>query len=345
MGTAAKPARSARSTCAAHSARIEDGVDDANPDLVVPDHVAAPETRVRHHMAIFPWTIADLACRPASMHDGRMIPWTPLPAVALTSRRPRGRRRTASGRWRRRAQWLRRSFGAAPRPLRIGAIAAAALALFAATNLVYQVVRKPTEMFYPVAGALDKRPGETWEEYGPLFREHATAAVTPELLAALAQVEGAGNPLARTYWRWRLSWNPFAVYAPASSAVGMYQMTDGAFAEARRSCIRDHAVVAEGCWLTALYSRILPSHAVELAAIYLDHKVHAILARRPRHMATAQQKQDLAAIVHLCGAGPAQAFMRRGFRLAAGERCGDHDAAAYLASFNAMKRQFVRLAE
>jgi len=234
---------------------------------------------------------------------------------------------------------------ATPRWLRFGLLGVAILAVLAAADLAYQVARKPTELLFPVAGGLDKRPAETWGEYGPLFREYSTAAVSPELLAALAQVEGAGNPLARTYWRWRLSWNPVAVYAPASSAVGMYQMTDGAFDEARRSCIRDHAVVAEGCWLTALYSRILPSHAVELAAIYLDRKVQAILARRPRHMATAQQKQDLAAIVHLCGAGPAQAFMRRGFRLAAGERCGDHDAAAYLASFNAMKRQFVRLAE
>jgi len=33
-----------------------------------------------------------------------------------------------------------------------------------------------------------------------VFREYSTAAITPELLAALAQVEGAGNPLARTYW-------------------------------------------------------------------------------------------------------------------------------------------------
>ena len=29
--------------------------------------------------------------------------------------------------------------------------------------------------------------------------------MTPELLAALAQVEGSGNPVARTYWRW--SWS------------------------------------------------------------------------------------------------------------------------------------------
>jgi len=38
-------------------------------------------------------------------------------------------------------------------------------------------------------------------QYGPLFRRHSTVVITPELLAALAQVEGAGNPVARTYWR------------------------------------------------------------------------------------------------------------------------------------------------
>jgi hypothetical protein len=32
--------------------------------------------------------------------------------------------------------------------------------------------------------------------------------------------------------RWRLTWNLFAIYQPASSSVGMFQMTDAAFAEA-----------------------------------------------------------------------------------------------------------------
>jgi hypothetical protein len=44
------------------------------------------------------------------------------------------------------------------------------------------------------------------------FSVHTT--ITPELLAALAQVERTGNPVARTYWRWQLPWNPFAVYKP-----------------------------------------------------------------------------------------------------------------------------------
>ena len=54
--------------------------------------------------------------------------------------------------------------------------------------------------------------------------------------------------------------------------------------------------------------------------------------------------KELAAVIHLCGTGPATAFARRGFRLMPGERCGDHDVAAYLAQINAMKRQFLSLA-
>jgi hypothetical protein len=239
---------------------------------------------------------------------------------------------------------VRRKLNAAPLAVRIVVIAATVLAIFSVTNLVYQVLRKPSEMFFPVSGALDKVPAETWRQYAPLFREYSTSTIAPELLAALAQGEGAGNPVARTYWRWRPSWNPFAIYQPASSAVGMYQMTDAAFAEARRYCIRRHAAVEDGCWFNVLYTRVVPSHAVELTAVYLDRNVAAILARRPNAVTSPQQKQDLAAIIHLCGPGRAEAFMRRGFHLAPGERCGEHDVATYLVRVNTMKRQFLRLA-
>ncbi len=247
-------------------------------------------------------------------------------------------------RWRKRARWARGKLNATPRAVRIGVVVVTVLAVFAAVNFVYHVIHKPTEMFFPVSGELNKMPADTWQHYGPLFREYSTAAISPELLAALAQVEGAGNPIARTYWRWRLTWHPFAIYEPASSAVGMYQMTDAAFAEARDYCIRRHMVVAGGCWFNGLYTRVVPSHAIELTAVYLDRSVAAILARQPNAKAGAQQKQDLAAIVHLCGVGPAQAFARGGFHLATGERCGDHDPAKYLAAVDAAARQFRRLA-
>jgi hypothetical protein len=247
------------------------------------------------------------------------------------------------GRWRKHARWVWCKLNAIPKTVRIVVIAATILAVFSGLNLVYQVLRKPTEVFAPVSGAFNKTPAETWRQYAPLFREYSTASISPELLAALAQVEGAGNPVATTYWRWQLTWNPFAIYQPASSSVGMYQMTDAAFAEARRYCIRDHNVVEEGCSLTGLDSRVLPSRAIELAAVFLDRKVTAILARPLKAAASAQQKRELAAIIHLCGASSAKAFARRGFHPIAGERCGDQQVTTYLAQINAMTREFLRM--
>jgi hypothetical protein len=92
--------------------------------------------------------------------------------------------------------------GTALPSVRIVVVMAIVLSAFFATNAVYQVVRKPTELFFPVSRALAKMPTETWRQYGALFREYSTRSITPELLAALAQVESDGNPVARTYWRW-----------------------------------------------------------------------------------------------------------------------------------------------
>lgn len=228
--------------------------------------------------------------------------------------------------------------------VRIAGGVAMLLAVAALTNIAYQTIRKPTELFVVVGDSLDKEPAENWRQYGPLFRTYSTATITPELLAALAQVESAGNPVARTYWRWRLSLNPLAIYKPASSAVGLYQMTDPAFSEAARFCVRGNVVTDTGCGFTSLYTRAIPSHAIELASVYLDRQVADVLGRAGDAKANREQKQDLAAFIHLCGAGPAIAFARRKFQMMPGERCGDHLVASYVAKVNAMKRQFQRLA-
>jgi hypothetical protein len=94
----------------------------------------------------------------------------------------------------------------------------------------------------------------------------------------------------------------------------------------------------------ALDIRTVPSHAIELAAVYLDRSVAAVLAYSPDMTASPREKQDLAAFIHLCGAGAARRFARHGFQMMAGERCGDHLVTTYLAKVNAMKRQFLPLA-
>jgi hypothetical protein len=123
----------------------------------------------------------------------------------------------------------------------------------------------------------------------------------------------------------------------------MFQMTDAAFAEARYYCVRHHTVVEDGCSLTGLDYRVLPSRAIELTAVFLDRNITAILAHRPKTTASEQQKRELAAIIHLCGASSAKAFARRGFHPTGGEGCGDQEVATYLAQISAMTREFLRI--
>jgi hypothetical protein len=250
---------------------------------------------------------------------------------------------------------LRRRWWRAFRRIRPGAQVlvglSAAFLVSVALNWLYQVARKPSELLFPVSGTLYKTPLETWRQYSAIFTKYSTSVISPAFLAALAQVEGSGNPVARTYWRWTWTSQPFEIYRPASSAVGMYQMTDGTFAEARRYCIRNHSVVEQGawddwesCWFNSLYARVLPGDAAELTSAYLDWHVARILERHHLMAMTVLQKQDLAALIHLCGAGAADEFARHGFRLADGQRCGDHEARIYLARVNMARREFERLA-
>jgi len=272
-------------------------------------------------------------------------------------RRTRRRRRTLKALWRfTRRRWrefrtISKAVLKSPPTIRIVVILSSMLLLFLGINWAYHAINKPSEILFPLDNALDKRPAETWKQYGSLFREHSTAVITPDLLAALAQVEGGGNPVARTYWRWHWSWNPLEWYQPASSAVGMFQITDGTFHEATRYCIHDHMVVEDGpwhdlksCWFNSLYSRVLPSHAIELTAALLDRGVTQAMGGRRSGVVTLQKKQDLAAVIHLCGAGAGHDFARRGFRLSPHQRCGDHDVRTYLFRVNALKQQFAKLA-
>lgn len=241
-----------------------------------------------------------------------------------------------------------RALRAAPMPLRLSILGLVLIAGWACGNWLYQVARKPSELLFPFDGRFAKRPEQLWHAYAPSFRAHSTALITPAFLAALAYVESAGDPVARTYWRWQLSWNPLRWYMPASSAVGMYQLTDATFEEMKRYCIHDHEVVQTGpwydpssCWFNAFYMRALPNHAIELTSAYLDLQVRNALGSGTR--ATAPQKRNLAAVIHLCGPAAGRAFAQRGFRADAGKLCGDHPLGDYLARIENLQATFARL--
>ena len=250
-----------------------------------------------------------------------------------------------------RRRWWR-LLAALPLTIQAGCMLVLVLATWFVANTAYHVVRKPTELLFPFEDRLYKTPARTWLAYGELFRRHSTATITPDFLAALAQIEASGDPVARTYWRWSASTDPFDIYRPASSAVGMFQFTDGTFEEARRYCIRDNRVVEDGpwndpdsCWFNSLYFRVLPSHSIELTSAYLDRTVHSLLARHRLRGVGLEKRQELATLVHLCGAGAGNAFARRGMQLAPGQRCGAHDARAYLNKVARMKTVFRGLAQ
>jgi hypothetical protein len=55
-----------------------------------------------------------------------------------------------------------RRFHRAPVSIRIVTVVAVLAAVWLVTNWIYQVVRKPSELFFPVSGTLFKTPTETW---------------------------------------------------------------------------------------------------------------------------------------------------------------------------------------
>ena len=50
---------------------------------------------------------------------------------------------------------------------------------------IYQVIRKPGEIFAPISASLSKSPESTWQSYGSLFEKHSTNIILPFLLPAL----------------------------------------------------------------------------------------------------------------------------------------------------------------
>ncbi len=213
---------------------------------------------------------------------------------------------------------------------------------FLTVNYAVQIVRKPTEAL-GIVPTTKKTPLQTWQSYRDEFRNSATTIITPDFLAAIAQVESSGDPVAQPKWVWRWTTDIFRIYAPESSAVGLMQITEGNFAEAKYYCVR-YGKVETNCWLNNLYARFWPSHSIEIAAAFMHVQVEKFLALYRLSSVKRESQQRLAAVIHLCGKGRAPEFIKNKFRVGSSfQRCGTHDPKDYLNKVGIYQRQFSRM--
>ncbi len=217
-----------------------------------------------------------------------------------------------------------------------------AVAGFLVVNFTIQILRKPTEAL-GIVPTTKKTPMQTWQSYRDEFRSSATPIITADFLAAVAQVESSGDPVAQPKWVFRWTTDIFRVYAPQSSAVGLMQITEGNFVEAKNYCVR-RGKVETNCWLNNLYARFWPSHSIEMAAGFMHVQVEKFLAMYKLSSVKRESQQRLAAVIHLCGKGRAPEFIKNKFRVSSSfQRCGTHDPREYLNKVAMYQRQFSRM--
>lgn len=237
---------------------------------------------------------------------------------------------------------LRRLFWAVLKhPLGFLAIAIFLLAIF---NFSYQLYKKPTEFFSLLSLTESKTLFETWAKYKPYFKKNSTPLIPAPFLAALAQAESGGNPLASPEWTLRVNGSLMPSYEPASTSVGLYQFTWPTFEQARKFCIQNNQVFAASftthfgrCWWSQFYSRVWPSHSIEVASAYLHKGIQNIL--KDHRQVSLKNRLRLASVLHLCGEGVAQKFYRSHFSLKIQPRCGDHDLRSYIQRIESFYRQ------
>jgi hypothetical protein len=219
------------------------------------------------------------------------------------------------------------------------------LSILPVVNWIYHIAKNPSQVLSPFQKVMSKTPASTWHNYESDFRENSTAIMTPEFLAALAQSESAGNPTAQPYWRWDFSSNPFEIYSPASSSSGLFQITHGTFEEAKKFCIHNGQVMQTGpwhkfnsCWFNWTYTRLSASDSIEMISARLHYLVEKFVGRTRMDI---RKKQEVAAIIHLCGPGKALSFIKRGAKGLG--YCGDHHVGSYLNRIRALEKRFVAL--
>lgn len=215
-------------------------------------------------------------------------------------------------------------------------------------NFIFQIAKKPAELLSALSMHNKKSPESTWSNYNYYFNKHSTKEMTPSFLAALAQIESAGNPLATPEWKFKWTGNILNFFAPASSSVGLFQFTDGTFRKAKKYCIQENKVIKDGpwnnpntCWFNSLYLRTSASDSIEMTSAYLTLSLKKILSKQ--QLSIKRLVYKTAAIIHLCGIHRAKKYKKNGFKISQLNRCGTHSVFRYVKRVIRLEKRFSRL--
>jgi hypothetical protein len=216
-------------------------------------------------------------------------------------------------------------------------------------NVIVGVVRKPAHLLTPITKYFYKVPSQTWDSYQGIFETYETSTLDAEFLAALAQAESAGNPIATPYWEFTLQQDILSLFRPASSSLGLYQMTYDTFQDAKRFCFVDGKIAMDAkknelkhCWQNDFKFRFSVSDSVHLTSARLSYYTESSLKKYGAR-ASQLQRQQTAAIIQLCGPGKAPEFIRSGFNVKKMGACGSHSVPAYIKRVFTYKKTFMAM--
>jgi hypothetical protein len=210
-------------------------------------------------------------------------------------------------------------------------------ALLAFSFCAYHIYHHPSLVFLPLSSSFYKTPTETWDSYGELFESYSSDKLAPEFLAALAQTESMGNPLALTYWSLSASLNPFHWFRPASTATGILQVTSPTWKEMKNFCLQDMKLIKHAqtgvCRGNLFRFRIFASHSVHLVSAWF----HDFL--EDKRLGDRDTRKVLS-VLHLCGKTKAKKFLRNSLNFKAIGRCGSHKPSLY---FSKLERNYKQI--
>ena len=212
--------------------------------------------------------------------------------------------------------------------------------LLSVVNLLLQIYKKPTEVLSVIYEGETLRLEQNWFKYQDIFKAHSTEYVEAETLASIAQVESGGRIWASPKWQWNWTWDYQQIFAPASSALGLMQITSGHMQTVSRYCEQEgkrNSLCEKQKW----WSRLLPSHSVHLAAVYMDKTLRGMVKQMGG--INNQQRVDVAAITHLCGDKKAWTFVKDNFRFQSFSYCGAHKASRYVGRVKRLHKRLKRL--